>query len=126
VNNTSDTTIGYIKITNKRKNVGPKPTAGETAVDGDRDNPVLGNKHILKNHLDPVERAKVIAAYRDDYVRDCSAQGPMFKATQALAERVSKGEKIALQCWCAGIGPCHLQIVVDKASEMLGCSIEKK
>ena len=38
---------GYIRQLNKRKNEGPKPRPGETVIDVDRNNRVLGNPFPL-------------------------------------------------------------------------------
>lgn len=94
-----------IRVVSKRRG-GLLPGAGETVVDIDRTNPALGNPHILRDHRDDAERARVIAKYEADLADDLALNGPMTRAIRSLAERLRSGERIALRCWCAP-RPCH-------------------
>lgn len=107
---------GAILVVSKRKG-GVVELPGDTVIDVDRSHPVLGNRHYLTDHEDPVERAAVIAAYADDYATDFAAKGPMFQATEDLAKRVVGGERIALRCWCAPRN-CHADIIAGKVLDM--------
>jgi DNA helicase-2/ATP-dependent DNA helicase PcrA len=106
---------GGVRVVSKRKG-GVTESAGETVVDVDRSNPVLGNRHYLNNHLDADERARVIAAYDVDFQKDLAARGPMFAAVRDLAVRVAAGERLALRCWCAPF-ECHGDLVAAKVVE---------
>lgn len=108
---------GSLRIGNKRTNCGNKPTTGETFIQGDRTNPVLGNKHVLHNHRNRQERAQVIEAYRLDFEKDWQTNGPMRRETETIAARHAAGENIILMCWCSGTPenyPCHLDLVVAR------------
>lgn len=113
--------FGQIKIGNKRKG-GVKFDSSFELIDVDRNHPILGNKHILHNHLDDEERARIIEAYRQDYNEDCSKNGPMLEATKVIARKVYKGQNVALMCWCGGPPinkPCHAEIIKAKIEEIL-------
>lgn len=91
-----------------RRAGGRAAAAGWSVVDVDRSNPVLGNRHVLRDHRDANERARVIAAYKADLDADMARNGPMARAVADLAARVREGEKLALRCWCAP-RPCHAE-----------------
>lgn len=110
---------GSIRVGNKRKGAWIKPYDDETVVDVDRANPILGNKHILNDPKNDLERMQVIERYKVDYEKDWEANGPMALATYRLAKRVRDGEKIILQCWCAP-KDCHGDLIVEKVKELLG------
>ena len=98
---------------------------GELIIDGDRTNPALGNQHILHNHLDPVERDQVIAAYGRDLKADIAIDGPMSRAIDEIVDHLRAGHKIALRCWCANAltpRPCHLDLVRDEAMRRFACA----
>ena len=109
---------GSVRVISKRKG-GITSEFNELIFDVDRTNPVLGNQHILKNHLDDDERDRVIAAYEKDFNKDVAANGPMLKEVQRLAEIVRVGKKIALRCWCAP-KRCHAEILAKKIAEISG------
>jgi hypothetical protein len=94
---------GYIRQLNKRKNEGPKPRPGETVIDVDRNNRVLGNPFPLEDKDDEVARARVIGLYNEKLEADFAIGGPMFTAVKAIARRVIAGEKIGLNCWCVPV-----------------------
>jgi hypothetical protein len=113
--------FGQIKIISKRKG-GEKADSSFVRIDVDRKNPVLGNRHVLHNHLDDSERADVINKYRVDFEKDCLNNGPMLEETKKIARRVYRGENIALACWCSGpplFKPCHAEIIKNKIEEIL-------
>ena len=109
---------GYIRIVSKRKG-GIGPVAGELVIDVDRTHPVLGNRHVLKNHNDPVERDRVIAAYEVDFNRDMAERGPMYQACLELAKLLLAGKRIALRCWCAP-RRCHAEIIRAQVYRLAG------
>jgi hypothetical protein len=105
-----------VRLGNKRAGASAKPQPGETVIDIDRANPILGNPYVLKNHRDDVRRAEVIRLYRGKYERDIEVHGPMAVATQELAEMVGAGKR--LMCWCAGAPmnkTCHGVIIAQIA-----------
>jgi hypothetical protein len=113
--------FGKVEIGNKRKG-GVKFDSSFELIDVDRNHPTLGNRHILYNHLDDEERARVIEAYRLDYNKDCENNGPMLEATKVIARKVYKGQNVALMCWCSGPPtnkPCHAEIIKGKIEEIL-------
>lgn len=113
---------GSIRIGNKRVGALNKPEPGEIAIDVDRNNPILGNKYILRNHLDDRERNQVISLFRADYIEDWNKNGPMRKETERIANMAATGKKIILMCWCSGSPmnkPCHADIIKEKIDEIL-------
>ena len=102
---------GYVRLGNKRAGAPGKPGAGETAVDIDRRNPVLGNPFVSRDHRDAAARAEVNELYRAKYEHDLGNDGSMAAATAALAERVRKGERLVLMCWCWP-KPCHGNLII--------------
>lgn len=109
---------GSIRIVSKRKG-GVEPVPGETIVDVDRTHAVLGNRHVLTDHRDAKERARVISAYATEFAGQMADQGPMWRAVSDLAARFKGGERIALRCWCAP-RPCHAEIIQAKIYELAG------
>lgn len=112
-------THGYIRLGNKRAGAAAKPRRGETIIDIDRTNPVLGNPYILKDHRDDVRRAQVIALYKAKYESDIARHGPMAIATEQLAEKVRRGEHLILNCWCHP-RPCHGNLIKAEIERLLG------
>lgn len=110
--------FGSIRIVSKRKGGTPAEHA-ESILDVDRSNPVLGNPHVLRDHKDTEERARVIAAFARDFDADVAADGKMLRAAEELAQRVCNGERIALRCWCAPL-PCHAEIIRKKVYQLAG------
>lgn len=103
-----------VRLGNKRRGAAAKPRPGESVVDIDRCNPILGNPFILQNHRDDARRAEVIALYKKKYDADLARGGPMSAATEKLAERVRAGERLILMCWCHGAPldkPCHGDLI---------------
>jgi len=109
---------GYVRLGNKRSAAPGKPGFGETAVDIDRRNPVLGNPYVLHDNRDAAARADVIERYRAKYEADIRCDGPMAAATATLAQRVRKGERLVLMCWCWP-KPCHGNLIVAEINRRL-------
>ena len=84
----------------KRAGAPGKPGPGEIAVDIDRRNRILGNPFVLHDPTDAAARNDVIERFRAKYEADLKCDGPMSAATEALAERVRKGERLVCMCWC--------------------------
>jgi hypothetical protein len=114
-------TVGSVRVVSKRKG-GVEPVAGETVVDVDRTNPVLGNEHILHNQNDAGERDRVIEAYAADLAADLMARGPMSREIEALGERVGRGERLALRCWCAP-RKCHADLLARLVAKAGGVEV---
>ena len=114
------TTVGYVRVVNYRVDMAPdsQPEDDEIVIPVDRRNPVLGNKHILKNKLDWRERDRCIDAYARDVDADFAVQGPMYLAIKELAERVLNGEQLALQCACIPLR-CHGSVIAEKINQMV-------
>lgn len=112
---------GSIRVVSKRKG-GVPAAAHETIIDADRNNPVLGNLHILRNHRDVKERAQVIAAHGHDLATDLASRGPIDQLLEQIAERVRDGEHIALACWCSP-RPCHADRYAEIIAERAGLPI---
>ncbi|MGE4321594.1 MAG: DUF4326 domain-containing protein [Sphingobium sp.] len=112
---------GSIRVVSKRKG-GIAAAAHETLIDADRNNPLLGNRHILRNHRDAKERAQVIAAHGHDLAIDLANHGPIDRLLDQLAERVRSGEHIALACWCSP-RPCHADRYAAIIAERAGLPI---
>lgn len=99
-----------------QREFGPEP--GESVVRVDRDNPALGNPHLLHNQNDPAERERVIAAYVADSEADWAAHGPRRHAIEDLARRVAGGESIALACWCKPRA-CHGDWIAKRVLDLV-------
>jgi uncharacterized protein DUF4326 len=95
-----------------------KPGPGEIAVDIDRKNRILGNPFVLHRPNDSAARNDVIERFRAKYEADLKCDGPMSAATEALAERVRKGERLVCMCWCWP-KPCHGNIIIDAIKRRL-------
>jgi len=92
---------GCIRVVSKRQG-GTRPEPQETIIDGDRQNPIFGNKYHLRDWKDAKERARVIGLHREDYRKDVLAGGPMYQEMVKIADRVRDGEEIA------NVGANHL------------------
>lgn len=113
------TTPGSIRIGSKRANSAGKPRPDESVIHVDRTNPVLGNRHVLRNHLDVIERTAVIRAYNADLIEDEKVGGPMTKAIARIADRVGAGENVILMCWCAPEFDCHARHIVTRVNRLI-------
>ena len=98
---------------------------GETIVMVDRTNPVLGNRYVLQDFRDAVQRDAVISAYKRDLQKDVEHKGVMFQEIQRLASRAAGGERIALCCWCAP-RRCHADLLAEIIKKMAGIEDNKK
>jgi ribA/ribD-fused uncharacterized protein len=103
---------GTIRVVSKRKG-GDAATADEVVVDGDRNNPTLGNPFHLDNWKDETGRTRVLQMHQREVLEpDILLGGPIYKEMERLAIRVRNGERIALACWCKPL-PCHLDAVAE-------------
>lgn len=112
---------GYVRVVNYRKDMAPEgslPEPDEVVVPVDRSNPVLGNKHVLRNKLDHQERLKVIAEFAADLERDFTVKGLMHQAVNDIATRVLSGERICLQCACKPMD-CHGDVIAKKVNDLV-------
>jgi DNA-directed RNA polymerase subunit K/omega len=116
-------TPGTIRLGSKRANSAGKPRNDELVISVDRANPVLGNRHYLRDHLDSAERARVVAAYERDLIADEKVHGPMTRAIEDIAATVAGGENVILMCWCAPeFTPCHGQHIVTRVQRIVAKS----
>ena len=74
---------------------------------------------MLLDHSDAAARAEVIELYRAQYEHDLRNDGPMAAATEALVERIHKGERLVLMCWCWP-KRCHGNLIVAEINRRLG------
>ncbi len=97
---------GVVRVVSKRAG-GVPARPGELVIDGDRKNPLLGNRHVLSNHRDPVERARVISDHLiQDLEPDVLQGGSIYRELKRVAGLVLSGQNVAFSCWCAPM-PCH-------------------
>ena len=108
----------FPRILNKRKG-SPPALPGETVIDIDRTNPVLGNRHVLIDANNKIQRRDVIDLFTEYLQRDLRIQGPMHQSILDIAARVTKGERIALRCWCAP-KPCHGDVILACVARAAG------
>jgi hypothetical protein len=59
---------------------------------------MLGNPLMLHDHRDTKARAEIVGCYRTKYEDDLRNHGLMAIATEALAERIRYGERLAPMC----------------------------
>jgi hypothetical protein len=112
---------GSVRVINANRGMAPDdsgPESGEVVIAVDRTHAVLGNRHILHNRRDALERERVIAAYAADLQADIAQRGPMFRAIEGIASRVAVGERICLQCWCRPL-PCHADLIEREVLKQL-------
>lgn len=114
-------TEGSVRVVSQRKG-GVVAVIGEVVVDVDRSHPVLGNRHVLHNHNDALERARVIDAYGADLAADLMARGPMSCEIEVLGARVARGERLALRCWCAP-RKCHADLLANLVAKAGGVEV---
>ena len=100
-----------------------KPGAGESAVDIDRRNPVLGNPFVLHDHRDVTARAEVMELYRAQLEDDPRNDSQMAAATGAL-QRVLEGERLVRMCWCWP-KPCHGNLNISEIHRRLRSERDK-
>lgn len=113
---------GYLRTTNIRGGSDVGPEEGEEVVRLDRNHPLLGNPHVLKDAADTAERDRVIAAYAADLDADRRESGEKWLEILSLAVRVRRGARIAGQCWCAPRA-CHVDVIRDA---VMACAAGKE
>ena len=117
-----DKSFGNVRLGNKRSGAAAKPLPGDTVINIDRTNPVLGNPYVLQNHRDDKRRTEVIQLYKIKYEADIAQHGPMAIATEAIARKVRSGQSIILMCWCSGAPynkPCHGDLIKAQIERLL-------
>jgi hypothetical protein len=101
----------YIRVVNVRGEPEFQSTSDEKVIVGHRGNPVLGNKHPMKEQT-LKERNRVIVEYKKDLDADLAIQGPIYHTLKDIAKDIVENkQKIALQCFCSPL-PCHLLTLV--------------
>ena len=114
-------TGGYIRLGNYNRAMAPDaaPEPGEVVVGVDRMHPILGNhRHRLFRPNDPVERARVVDAYRRDMQADFARGGPMSVAVRELVERVLAGEHLVAMCHCMP-RQCHGSVIIEQVDRLV-------
>lgn len=107
--------MGSIRVVSKRAG-GVAALPGETVVSCDRSSPLLGNRHVLRDHRDKLARETVIRTHLvEDLEPDVLSGGPIYRQLEQFARRMNEGERIALACWCAPL-PCHCDAYAEAVS----------
>jgi hypothetical protein len=115
----------YIRVVNVRGEPEYQAKSDEKVIIAYRDNPILGNQHVVENRS-MKERDRVIEAFGEDLEADLAIQGPMWKALQEIAyDIVENKQKIALACWCMPC-PCHALKLVPVIVEMVNDILNNK
>jgi hypothetical protein len=114
---------GYVRLGAKRAGAPRKPGAGESAVDIDRRNPVLGNPFVLRDHRDATALAEVIEPYRAQFEDDLRNDSQMA-TTGALAARPRGRARLVLMCWCWP-KPCHGNLNISEINRRLRSERDK-
>jgi len=96
-------------VVSLRKGAPPIPK-GYVPVRIDRKSPLLGNPFFLDDKNDRAGRDRVIDNFRDYLRGEMREKSPVWQEVIKLADRVQRGEKLALQCWCSP-KPCHGDII---------------
>jgi hypothetical protein len=96
-------------VISKRAGAAPIPK-GYTQVLVDRETP-LGNRCKGSNRTESVNK------HRHWLDKQCKSKTPTYKILRKLAKRISKGEKIALVCWCCP-KICHADNLKRKILEL--------
>lgn len=110
--------LGEIRTTNIRPDMGFPPERGEKVIRVDRQNIVLGNKDFLIAKNSKIEREKVLNKYRVKLDEDLLVKGLMYQELLKIAYEVYSGEKICMACWCSPL-PCHADILVAEVRKMV-------
>ncbi len=106
----TNTTIGYVRVVNKSDKKSLRE--GEVLFSVDRSNPDLGNPYVLHDKRSREQRNVVCAQFERMGEHDMRHRGPIYRAVMELADRVMKGERIALGCWCRP-ERCHADWIAD-------------
>ena len=125
VKNTEFNPWDYIRVVNARGELEYQAHEDEKVIIAYRANPILGNKHPMKNKS-LQERDRVIKAFEKDLEEDLAIQGPIWRVLQEIAKDIiDNKQKIALECWCM---PCdchasrYVPIIVKMLEEKLTIS----
>ena len=110
--------MSYVRIVNQRKG-GNRPKPGELVIPADRTDPVLGNRHVLKDPNNREERAKVLRLHAEDEEADRAADGPITRRLREITEIVESGQPVAFVCWCFP-EECHTMRYRQRISHALG------
>ncbi len=116
----------YIRVTNVRGEEDYRSSNDETIIIGHRMNPILGNKHVMKNQSRE-ERERVIKEHKKDLDEDLKNKGQIWQLLQEIAYQIVEHKtKFAIECWCKPL-PCHndllIPVIIDMAKEI---SLTKK
>ena len=99
-----------------KRQTGVRTKPGELVVGIDRPSgSVLRNRHFMAQE---VQRAAVIARFREDLAADWRVRGPMHAELERIAELVRSGQNVALACWCAP-KPCHGDVIKQAIEALL-------
>lgn len=125
VKNTEFNPWDYIRVVNARGEPEYQAHDDEKVIIAYRANPILGNKHPMKNKS-LQERERVIKAFEKDLAEDLVIQGPIWQMLQDIAQDIiDNKQKIALECWCM---PCdchasrYVPVIVKMIEEKLNLS----
>lgn len=114
----------YIRVVNIRGDKEFQANEDEKIIVGHRDNPLLGNKNIMKKRTFS-ERQRVIAEHKKDLEKDLLNKGPIYVFLKSIAkEIVEKKQKFALQCFCSP-AHCHNDNYIPVVIKMVNNLIEE-
>lgn len=117
-----------IRVVNVRGDDDFRATEDERVIVCHRGNPVLGNRHPMRNKS-LEERYRVIAENKRDLDEDLRIGGPMSAALNEAGRFLADGGNLALQCFCAP-AKCHAEnyapVIVEIAKNELKRRLETK
>jgi hypothetical protein len=90
------------------------------AIEVNQDNPVFWNRKIVTRHKDICDSKRVIEAYAQWIESDLAEGGPVSVEIMNLVNKVKKGERVVLTCWCHPLpccADCLAKVIVKLASE---------
>ena len=116
-----------IRVTNRRGDSPRHPEPDEVVIDIGRPNP-LGNPYQLGRGVgfsNLAERERVIGRYRVHLEREMTKKtGPVHGELRRIVGLVRRGEKVALNCWCAPL-PCHGDVIAKMVEKIVESNDEK-
>lgn len=110
--------IGKIKLGSKRAGSQHKPNHGDTVIDIDRKNPILGNPHFLEDINDSIQRERVVKLAKQDLEKDLEVKGPKTKALLDIAILLESGKNVTIMCWCIPKS-CHGDAYIQEVNKIL-------
>lgn len=93
----------YIRVVNVNGDKDFQAQSDEKVIIGHRANPILGNKHPMKEKS-MKERDRVIDEHKKDLEEDLKVKGPIYNILQKIAKDIVENQqKFAISCHCAPV-----------------------